>query len=163
MESCPQKGLILHRQDSPTAATILVGEGHLLELISTGAPLAQILNEICTTLDLQVGNVVSLVLLPDDEEHAVHTIARIVVEFGLFVFCCAAIVSPDEELLGTFEVYSCLPRGPTLSECRLIERAVHLAALAIQRQLSQQDSGSFPLDWKDAMGRNVRNMPPFKN
>jgi hypothetical protein len=163
MESCPQKELILHRQDSETAPTLLAGEGHVLELISAGAPLPQVLNKLCTALDLQVGNIVSLVLFPDDEEHAVHTIARSAVDFGLFVFCCAAIVSPDEELLGTFEAYSCLPRGPTPSECKLIERAVRLAALAIQRQHNQQDSGSFPFHPKGEMGRSPRNMAPSKN
>lgn len=74
MESCPQKELILHRQDSETAPPLLAGEGHLLELISAGAPLPQVLNRLCTALDLQIGNIVSLVLFPDDEEHVVHTI-----------------------------------------------------------------------------------------
>ena len=135
----------------------------MLELISAGAPLAQVLNELCTALDLQVGNIVSLVLFPDDVEHAGHTIARSAVEFGLFVFCCAAIVSPDEELLGTFEAYSCLPLGPTPSECKLIERAVHLAALAIQRHHDQRDSGSFLFHWKRATGRSPRTTPPSRN
>lgn len=143
--------------------TRLPGEDRLLELISAGTPLAQVLNKLCTALDLQIGNVVSLVLLPDDEEHAVHTIERSAVDFGLFVFCCAAIVSPDEELLGTFEAYSCLPRGPTPSECKLVERAVRLAALAIQRQHNQRDSGSFPFHSKGVMGRSPRNMPPSNN
>jgi hypothetical protein len=153
----------LYRQDSDTIQTRLPGEDRLLELIFTDAPLAQVLNNLCTALDLQVGNIVSLVLFPDDEEHAVHTIARSAADLGLFVFCCAAIVSPDEELLGTFEAYSCLPRGPTPSECKLIERAAHLAALAIQRQHNQQDSGSFPFHSKGVMGRSPRNMPPSNN
>ena len=140
-----------------------MGEGRLLELISTGAPLAQVLNELCTTVDLQVGNVVSVVLFPNDEEHAVHTIERSALDFGLVVFCCAAIVSPHEELLGTFEAYSCLPRGPTPRECMLIEQTVHLAAFAIQREHNQEHSESFPFLSRDAMGRSPRNLPPSKN
>lgn len=153
----------MYRQDSDTIQTGLPDEDRLFALISAGAPLAQVLNKLCTALDLQIGNVVSLVLLPDDEEHAVHTVARSAVEFGLFVFCCAAIVSPDEELLGTFEAYSCFPRGPTPSECKLIERAAHLAALAIQRHNHEQDSGSLPFHSRGAMGRSPRNVAPSKN
>ena len=153
----------MYRQGFDNIQTRLPAEDRLLELIFTDAPLAQVLNKLCTAFDLQVGNVVSLVLFPDDEEHAVHTIARSAVDFGLFVFCCAAIFSPDEELLGTFEAYSCLPRGPTPSECKIIERAVHLAALAIQRQHNRQGSGSFPFHSKGVMGRSPRNVPPSKN
>lgn len=153
----------MYRQEFHNIQTWLPDEDRLLELIFTDAPLAQVLNKLCTAFDLQVGNVVSLVLFPDDEEHAVHTIARSAVDFGLVVFCCAAIVSPDEELLGTFEVYSCFSGGPTPSECKLIERAVRLAALAIQREHIQQDSESFPFYWKGPMGGSPDNMPPSKN
>jgi hypothetical protein len=163
MEGCPSKGFILRRQDSDSIPTHLTGEGHVLELISTGAPLVHVLNRLCTAFDLQVGNVVSLVLFPDDEDHTVHAIARSAADCNLFVFCCAAIVSPDEELLGTFEAYCCLPRGPTPSERKLIERVVHLAALAIHREHLQQDSESFPFYWKGTMGRSPRNLPPSKN
>ena len=143
--------------------TLLAGEGRVLELISAGAPLAQVLDELCTALDLQVGDiVVSLVLFPDDVEHATHPLLA-VREFGLFVFCCAAIVSPDEALLGTFEAYSCLPIGPTPSECELMERAVRLAALAIRRHHDQRDSGSFLFRWKRATGRSPRTTPPSRN
>jgi hypothetical protein len=48
----------------------LVGESRLLELISTDAPLTEVLNKICAGLDVQVDNVVSVVLSSEDNEHS---------------------------------------------------------------------------------------------
>jgi hypothetical protein len=39
------------------------------ELIYAGAPLPQVLDKVCPVMDVKVGNVVSLVLFPGDEEH----------------------------------------------------------------------------------------------
>lgn len=163
MESCPPKGFLLYRPESDPIQTLLVGEGSLLDLISTGAPLAHVLDKICTGLDLQVGNIVSLVLFSDDKEHTAQTIAQSAAHFGLSVFSCTAILSPSEELLGTFEVYCCFPRSPSPSESKLIERAAQLAALAIQGHNHEQDSGRFPFHRRGATGRNFREGPPSKN
>jgi hypothetical protein len=84
----------------------LVGERRLLELISTNAPLTEVLNKICATFDVQVGNVVSVVLPSQDSGHSVHELAEQAVQFGLYVFSCCAILSKSEQLLGTFETYS---------------------------------------------------------
>jgi GAF domain-containing protein len=157
------KGCSLYRRASDTRQSPLVGEGYLLELISAGAPLPQILNRLCAAVDLQVGNVVSLVLFPDDEEHSAHLIARSAAQFGLFAFCCITILSRSEELLGTFEMYCCFPRNPTSSENRLIDRATHLAALAIQKHNQEQDSMSFSLLEGSAIGRSSSEGPPFRN
>ena len=153
----------MYRQESDTIQTQLVGEGHLLELISAGTALPYVLDKICTALDVQVGSVVSVVLLPEDEEHLLRTIAKTALRFGLSVFCCAAILSPSEELLGTFETYCCFPRNPTLRESKLIDRATHLAALAIQGHNHERDSGGLPLSQKGAMGRSSQEGPPSKN
>jgi hypothetical protein len=104
----------------------------VLELISTGAVLPEVLDKICTALDVQMGNAMSLVLFLDDDEHFTHTMAQNAAKCGLSLFSCTAILSPSDELLGTFEIYSCFPRGPTRNENMLIERATYLAALAIQ-------------------------------
>jgi hypothetical protein len=152
---------LLHRQESDTRQTLLIGDGHLLELIFTGAPLRYVLDKICTALDVQVGNVVSLVLFLDDDEHFMHTIAQNAAQFGLSVFCCTAILSRSDELLGTLEMYCCFPRGPTPSESKLIARATHLAALAIQRHNHEQDSASLSLHWNG--GEALRQGPPSKN
>jgi len=153
----------MYRRGSDTGHTLLVGERSLLELISTGAPLAHVLDKICAALDLQMGNVVSLVLLSDDEAHTTLTIAQSAAGFGLSLFRCAAILSPSEELLGTFEVYCCFPRTPTPSEDKLIERTAHLAALAIQGHIHERDSGSLSFHRDGAMGRSSRRGPLFKN
>ena len=153
----------MYRRGSDTRHNLLVGERSLLDLISTGVPLAHVLDKICAALDLQMGNVVSLVLLSDDEEHATLTIAQSAAHFGLSVFRCVAIVSPSEELLGTLEVYCCFPGTPTPSEDKLIERTAHLAALAIQGHINERDSGSLSFHWNAAMGRSSHRGPRFKN
>jgi hypothetical protein len=150
-------------QESDGMQTLLAGEGHLLELISTGVPLPQVLNKVCTALDVQLGNVVSLVLLPDNEEHTAHTIANTAAEFGLSVFSRTAILSPSEELFGTFEIYCCFLRTPAPSEDKLIQRATHLAALAIQHHYHGRDPGNFSLDWNGAIDRGSREASPSRN
>jgi hypothetical protein len=142
---------------------LLVGERSLLDLISTGAPLAHVLDMICAALNLQMGNVVSLVLLSDDEEHATLTSAQSAAHFGLSVFRCAAIVSPSEELLGTLEVYCCVPGTPTPSDDKLIARTAHLAALAIQGHIHERDSGSLSFHRNGATGRSSLRGRLFKN
>ena len=153
----------MYRPEPDEMQPLLVGEGDLLELISVGAPLPQILDKVCAALDMQVGNVVSLVLLPNDEEHTAHTIANTAAEFGLSVFSRTAILSPNEELVGTLEIYCCFPRTPSASEDRLIQRAAHLAALAIQHHSHGRDSGNFSLHWNGTIGRGSRGAPPSRN
>jgi len=158
-----KKGVCLYRQKSDTVQTLLVGESHVLELISTGAPLTQVLDKLCIALDVQVGNAISLVLFPDDGEHFTHTIAQFAAQSGLSVFCCMAILSLNEELLGTLEMYCCFPRTPTPVEGRLIERAAQLAAFAIQHHYHEYDSGSLFSDRSGTTGKSAHERLPFKN
>ena len=151
----------MFRQESYNLQTFLAGEGQLLELISEGAPLPQVLDKVCTALDVEVGNVVSFVLFPDDQEHALHTIAENAASFGLTSFSCTAILSPSDEFLGTLEIYCCVPRKPDLSESGLIERAAHLAALAIQHY--NHDVHAESLDWNGTTGGSPREGPPSNN
>src|SRR5580700_11214983 len=88
----------------------LVGEGHILELISLGAPLPGILNKLCTAIDFQIGNVVSLVLLPDGEENHLCSVTQSATQVGLSVFSSTDILSRDKTLLGILEIYGCDPR-----------------------------------------------------
>ncbi|MGA8224272.1 MAG: hypothetical protein WB780_21685 [Candidatus Acidiferrales bacterium] len=111
----------------------LAGERHILELISLGAPLPGILNKLCTALDVQIGNVVSLVLVPDREENCLWSITESATQVGLHVFDSVEIFGRDKTLLATLEIYGCDPRLPTAAEYQLIERAVHLTAIALQR------------------------------
>lgn len=133
---------------------VLLEEARLLELISGGAPLTEVLDKICFALDIQVGNVVSVILSCQDDEHVLHELAEQAVQFGLHVFSCCAILSQSEQLLGTLETYSCRSRSSVVSQARLIQRASELAALAIQQQEREQDPWKLTLPWIGAAGRN---------
>jgi hypothetical protein len=142
---------------------LLEGEERLLELIAAHTPLAQVLNKVCTALDVQLGHVVSLVFSPQDAEHVDQTTAHTASHFGLFVFCRTCIVSRSEELLGIFEVYCCCSRNPTPSERRLIQRAAQLAALAIECQDPEWNSGNVFFHWQGAFRSHSPQGPPFMN
>jgi hypothetical protein len=157
------KGVSLHRRQSDDIQTLMAGEGRVLEMISTGAPLSLVLDNIGTALDLEVGDVVSVILLTDDEEHFTHSIAQSAALFGLTVVSRTAILSVSGELLGMIEVYGCLSRGPTSSESKLIDRATQLAALAIQSHTEVQDSENLPFHWNGTTGKSTREGPPSKN
>lgn len=153
----------MYRQESDNVQTLLAGEGQLLELISEGAPLPQILDSVCSALNVQLGNVVSLVLLPDHAEHTLHSFEQSAATFGLTPFSCKPILSTEEEFLGTLETYCCFPREPSLTESEVIERAVHLAALAIQHYNHDMDAESCSLDWNDATRGSLRGRSPSSN
>jgi GAF domain-containing protein len=131
----------------------LLREKNILDLISMGAPLPEVLNNVCTAIDLQIGNIVSVVLLPDDPECDFKTIARGALQFGLRLYWSADIPFRDDRVLGSFEMYSCVPRTPTASELKLIQRATYLAALAIRRYRGDEDGGSASREWKRAQER----------
>jgi len=126
----------------------LQGEKNILDLILTGAPLAAILNNLCTAIDLQLGNIVSVMLLPDNKERDFKTIAHGALQFGLHLYWSADIVSWDEGVLGSFEMYCCVPRRPTAFELELIRRATHLAAIAIRRYHGDEDLSGAYGEWK---------------
>ena len=153
----------MNREKANTHQTLLACEDHLLELISAGVPLARVLDELCSAVDVQIGNVVSLVFFWDDEEHFRHLVAQDAARCGLYAFYCTAVLSSSEELLGTFEMYCCFPRTPSLRESKLIERATYLAALAIQHHHHEQAPGNFSLSWKGALERISRESPWSKN
>ncbi len=153
----------MYPQESDTIQILHFGEGHVLELISTGTALPEVLDKICTALDVQMGNVVSVVLFLDDDEHSTHTIAQYAAECGLAVFSCTAILSPSDELLGILETYSYFRRSPTGNETMLIERATSLAALAIQLYDRAADSESPSSPWKGTLGRRSREESTSEN
>lgn len=111
---------------------LLGAEEQLLQSISARAPLPELLNGICIALDCQIGNIVSLILLPGDDASDLVPIAVNAAFFGLHTFCSAGIVTENGELLGSLEMYSSVRRSPSAVEVQLIERAKCLAALAIK-------------------------------
>lgn len=112
---------------------LLRAEEQLLHSISARIPLAEILHKICDALNSEIGNVISLTSLPDDDPTALATVVKSAGIFGLHKFCSAAVVGGNEEALGSIEMYCGIPRRPFLNEIRLIERATCLAAVAIKR------------------------------
>ena len=120
----------------------------ILELISMDAPIPGVLNKLCAAISLQIGEVVS-VILPTDEQD-LHTITQNVMQFGLHVFWSANVPLRNEDVLGTFQMYCCVPRSPTPFELQLIERVTHLAALAIRRHNDEEDFERFSRDWMSA-------------
>ncbi|MGA9473000.1 MAG: GAF domain-containing protein [Terriglobales bacterium] len=114
-------------------------EGQILELISLGAPLAGILNRLCIAIDVQIGDVISLVSLADAQENHLCSITQRALEVGLDVFSSTGILSVEQTLLGTLEIYACDPRRPRQDEYELIERVSHLAAIALQRHTDEQN------------------------
>jgi hypothetical protein len=149
-----------HRNDNRRSP--LAGERHILELISLGAPLPGILNKLCTAIDVQIGNVVALFLLPDGDENHLCSVTESAIQVGLHLFSSTDILSCDKTLLGTLEVYGCDPRRPTPHECQLIARVVHLAAIAIQRHGDEEDFERPSRRSRDEMG-GAPERPPFIN
>jgi hypothetical protein len=111
--------------------TDLRGENRVLDLISAGARLPMVLNNLCAAIDLQIGNVVSVILLPDNAARDLPAIVRGARDFGLHVFWSASIPLRNENVLGSLEMYCSVPRVPSPFELRLIQRATELAELAI--------------------------------
>jgi hypothetical protein len=151
-----------HRHCSDNTRSRLAGERHILELISLGAPLPGILNKLCTAIDIQIGNVVSLVLLPEGEESQLCSITQSAQQMGLNVFSSTGILSRDKTLLGTLEVYCCDLRRPTPHEYQLIERVIHLAAIALQRHEDEEDYERPSRRSRNGTGGPLER-PPFIN
>jgi hypothetical protein len=122
---------------------LLRGEEQLLQSISAGTPLREVLDRICSAIDLQIGDIYSLISLPHDDATDYAAIARVAARFSLHTFCSASVVAENEELLGSLEMYSCVPRSPSTSEFQLIERVTCLAAIAIKRHNEACNDHSF--------------------
>ena len=60
-------------------------------------------------------------------------------EFGLRACWSAPVFATDGKVLGTFAMYYREPRSPTDADLELIERAAHIASIAIERQRSEEE------------------------
>jgi hypothetical protein len=137
----------MSRPSSRENQTLLYGESSILELISKGAPLPEILNKLCAAIDTQIGNAVSVISPEDDYEHDLRTITYKARRFDLHVFWLDSIALRGESVLGWLEMYSCIARAPTRCELRLIKRVTHLAGLAIQQHNQEVDPERFLANW----------------
>lgn len=160
--SAPQKRNA-HRSLDGKTQYLLGAEEQLLQSISSHAPLPKVLNEICSALDFQIGNVVSLIALPGDDPSELADIAMNAAHFGLHTFCSEGIAAENDELLGFLEMYCSVQRDPTAEEVQLIERAKCLAAIAIKRhnEASDQDNGGER--GNQGVRKRVLEWPAFRN
>lgn len=119
-------------------------EEEILRAISVRAPLSELLNRICTALDCQIGNVVSLISLPEEGATTLAALAENAQLFGLYAFCSADVLDERREPLGSLQTYSCVPRRPSFDEFQVIKRATHLAAIAINLHKDARHDGLSP-------------------
>jgi formate hydrogenlyase transcriptional activator len=168
------------------AQSLLSSEKQALEMITEGASVQEILENLCARFDAESLDFISSILLmdPDREHLRFGAGARVPKEWAQFVSpvkigpcvgsCGTAaflkkrviasdistdplwvtfrdvalrnglrsawsqpIVSNDNEVLGTFCIYSPQPRIPEPSDIRLIEGAVHIALIAIEKGRTQ--------------------------
>jgi hypothetical protein len=133
-KKCQTSGLGGHPETK--SQHVLQAEERILQAICGGAPVPETLNEICATLDRQIGNIVSLISMVGERTTSPTAIARTAALFGLHVFSTEKIFGDFGEELGSLEMYCCVPRAPSRNEVRLIERARQLAALAFEREAS---------------------------
>jgi hypothetical protein len=120
-----------HSNSSERVQFLLRSEEEIIRSISARAPLPDLLDGICSALDLQIGNAISLIFPAGHDASDIDTITANASLFGLHTFCCKSIVAGNDEVLGSLRMYSCVPRSPSASEIQLIERARCLAAIAI--------------------------------
>jgi len=88
-------------------------EEQLLQAISTHAPLPGLLHGICSALDCQIGNVISLISLTGDDISEFAPIAIEAATFGLYSFHSGVIFVDQHEGLGYLEMYCCIPLCPS--------------------------------------------------
>jgi hypothetical protein len=112
---------------------LLQAEKRLFDAISGRTPLAEMLHQICEALNSEIGNMISLVALPNGDTKDLADIVKTASLFGLYKFCSAEVIGGQDEILGSLEMYCTDPRRPRLKDVALIERATCLAAVAIQR------------------------------
>jgi hypothetical protein len=112
---------------------LLKTEEQILQSISARAPISKILNNICDALDGQIGNTVSLISVPGNNVKSAAEVSSSAALLGLHIFVSVVIGTESVEELGSLEMYCCVLRNPSPREFQLIERAVCLAAVAINR------------------------------
>jgi hypothetical protein len=142
---------------------LLEAESQILRSIAVRAPVPLILNEICTALDCQIGNMVSLISLPEDDVADTAEIARNAALFGLCIFFSGGIFGEGDEEIASLEMYSCTARDPSSHEIQLIGRAACLAAIAMECDSRPVHSVNPCLPRKEPMRGSVLRWPVSLN
>lgn len=142
---------------------LLEAEEQILRSIAVRAPVPQILNEICTALDRQIGNMVSLISAPEDDVASTAEIARNADLFGLHIFFSGGIFGEGGGEIGSLEMYSCTARDPFVHELQLVARAICLAAIAMGCDTKAGHQANHPRLEKGPARGNVGSWPVSVN
>jgi len=138
---------------------LLKAEERILQSIFAPPPVEQTLNEICVAIDCEIGNTVSVISTSAGSPESAAAHAKTAEIFGLHLFSSAKIVDEHGRESGSLEVYSCDPRVPSADETRLVERALNLAALAIDRETKTVQRADRPISDNQPMARRVLEWP----
>jgi hypothetical protein len=157
------KELWLYRNFAESRNGHLAQERQILEMIMRGAPLSGTLNKLCSLIDLEIGNSVSVVSVVDDGARHVSANAQSARQIGLILFSSTDIFSRSKTLLGILEIYGCDPRLLTANESQLIQRVARLAAIALQRHKDAQELERSSRNSEIALDSGVNEEPPFIN
>jgi hypothetical protein len=133
------KELWLSRNCADNKYEPLAQERQILEMIALDAPLPSTLNRLCSIVDVEIGDVVSVISLAEEESSRSFAKARSAMKVGLTLFSSTDVFSRSKTLLGTLEIYGCDSRLPTAHENELIKRVARLAAIALQRHKDAQE------------------------
>ena len=184
--------------------TLHAAEKRTLEMVADGASLREVLDQLCSSIEVQVAPSVTTVLVMDSDgkrlwqgggqrvpQEWISTIVPVPVAFeaglcGTAAFLKERVVVPDvaaepnwpdqyrdlairngiraawsepiltndNEVLGTFALYSHEVRVPSEEDLTLIKGAGHIARIAIERQRSQEAL-------RNALGKSKRRRPGF--
>jgi hypothetical protein len=132
-------------------------------MISLGAPAKVILNTLCTMINLEIGDVVSVISLPAERGSTFGPKRPTAMQIGLDGFPSTDIFSRNKTLLGILEIYTCDPRLPTSHEKQLIERGVRLALIALQRHQGTEELESSSRNSRSEMDAEAIQKPPLIN
>ena len=121
---------------------LLKAEEQILQSISARAPISKILNDISHALDREIGNMVSLISMPNDDTSSGGEVSHSVALLGPYSFVSGVIAAESGEVLGYLEMHGRVSRKPSPREFQLIERAVCLAAVAIKRHRETVGGGN---------------------
>ncbi len=152
-----------HRNCTDNKYGPLAQERQILEMIVLGAPLAETLNRLCSIIDVEIGDVVSVVSLADEEGIHFCAKAQTAMQVGLTLFSSTDILSRSGTLLGTLEIYGCDPRLPTVLETRVIQRVARLAAIALQRHKDAEELERASRNSSNSPDNDEPERPPFIN
>jgi PAS domain S-box-containing protein len=175
-------------EDRKRTEFLHAAEMRTLQMITDGASLTDVLNQVCTSIDLQISPSVTTILLmdpdgkrlwpsagprvPQDWARAINPLpvspdvglcgsaaflkTRVIVpdvatepkwreqyrdvalKNGIRAGWSQPILTKDNQVLGTFAIYSAESRVPTDADLALIEAAGRIALIAIERQRSQE-------------------------